>query len=148
MQTYCAILLLGVNYLITIWSFRNSDNERSLERKKTDRHSVCSMEPELYNQLRGLQKSARELRQGRHCQSILFFHFSNKIVQDFYPPFSPLSKVFDYQTCLRRSFSNSIGLLNSGNSTFTKDMVSGQGTGNRAFFDFLQNRGLPAKSPF
>ena len=42
---------------------RNSDNERSLERKK-DRHSVCSMEPELYNQLRGLQKSARELRQG------------------------------------------------------------------------------------
>lgn len=120
--------------------FRNSDNERSLERKKTDRHSVCSMEPELYNQLRGLQKSARELRQGRHCQSILFFHFSNKIVQDFYPPFSPLSKVFDYQTCLRRSFSNSIGLLNSGNSTFTKDMVSGQGTGNRAFFDFFLNK--------
>ena len=46
-------------------NFRNSssDNERSLERKKSERHSVCSMEPELYNQLRGLQKSARELRQ-------------------------------------------------------------------------------------
>merc|ERR550532_2391662 len=42
---------------------RNSDNERSLERKKSERHSVCAMEPELYNQLRGLQKSARELRQ-------------------------------------------------------------------------------------
>merc|ERR1719410_1446071 len=40
---------------------RDADNEQSLERKKNE--NICSMEPELYNQLRGLQKSARELRQ-------------------------------------------------------------------------------------
>ena len=39
------------------------EESRSGERKKQDRHAAVSMEPELYNQLRGLQKSARELRQ-------------------------------------------------------------------------------------
>jgi len=37
---------------------RNND-----EKKKSERNSMVSMEPELFNQLRGLQKSARELRQ-------------------------------------------------------------------------------------
>ena len=46
-------------------SLKLPENRNNDDKKKSERNSMVSMEPELYNQLRGLQKSARELRQGR-----------------------------------------------------------------------------------
>ena len=54
---------------------RTSSEEK---KRSSERNSMVSMEPELFNQLRGLQKSARELRQA----SFLITLFQMKLLSE------------------------------------------------------------------